>query len=104
MTEKPLFLLMEEAFEGAFIDDCIYEWHQVAAAMLRTIADRIAETQDWGSPDLAVAYWLQEEAVIADNYQPPKDPRNDPDYDTFPYGTEPIPGDTTWAQTKASDH
>jgi len=24
------------------------------------------------------------------------DPRNDEDYDTFDYGTEPIPGDTTW--------
>jgi len=28
------------------------------------------------------------------------DPRNDPDYNTFPYGTEPIPGDTTWAKVK----
>lgn len=25
------------------------------------------------------------------------DPRNEPDYDTFEYGTEPIPGDTNWA-------
>lgn len=24
------------------------------------------------------------------------DPRNDEDYDTFDYGTEPIPGDKTW--------
>lgn len=24
------------------------------------------------------------------------DPRNDDDYDTFDYGTEPIPGDTSW--------
>jgi len=24
------------------------------------------------------------------------DPRNDQDYDTFMYGTEPIPGDETW--------
>ena len=33
------------------------------------------------------------------------DPRNEPDYDTFPYGTEPIPGDKTWAtpKTKAKD-
>jgi hypothetical protein len=29
------------------------------------------------------------------------DPRNEPDYDTFPYGTEPIPGDKTWATPKA---
>lgn len=28
------------------------------------------------------------------------DPRNAPDYDTYFYGTEPIPGDTTWAKTK----
>ena len=27
-----------------------------------------------------------------------KDPRNDQDYDTFLYGTEPIPGDTTWGK------
>ena len=25
------------------------------------------------------------------------DPRNDEDYDTFMYGTEPIPGDSTWS-------
>jgi hypothetical protein len=30
----------------------------------------------------------------------PMDPRNDPDYNTFAYGTEPIPGDTTWAKQK----
>ena len=26
------------------------------------------------------------------------DPRNDDDYDTFEYGTEPIPGDTHWVK------
>ena len=26
------------------------------------------------------------------------DPRNDQDYDTFMYGTEPLPGDRTWAR------
>lgn len=35
-----------------------------------------------------------------ENTNRPVDPRNDPDYDTFPYGTEPLPGDTTWAKTK----
>jgi hypothetical protein len=25
------------------------------------------------------------------------DPRNDDDFDTWAYGTEPVPGDTTWA-------
>lgn len=29
-----------------------------------------------------------------------QDPRNDEDYDTFEYGTEPLPGDTTWRQAK----
>lgn len=27
----------------------------------------------------------------------PQDPRNEEDYDTWDYGTEPVPGDTTWA-------
>ena len=31
------------------------------------------------------------------------DPRNEPDFDTFLYGTEPIPGDTTWTKEKAPD-
>jgi hypothetical protein len=29
------------------------------------------------------------------------DPRNDEDYDTYNYGTEPIPGDTNWSLKKA---
>jgi hypothetical protein len=101
MTDKPLFLLMEEAFDGAFRDECFYEWNEVAAAMLRAIANRIVETQDPDSDDLSVAYWLQEEAALADAWN---DPRNEPDYDTYDYGTEPLPGDTTWAQTKASNN
>jgi len=96
MTKKPLFLVMQDAFNGALHDECFYEWNEVAAAMLRAIADRIVETQDPNSNDLGVAYWLQEEADIADAWK--EDPRNDPDYDTFPYGTEPIPGDTTWGE------
>ena len=96
MTKKPLFLAMQDAFNGALHDDCFYEWNEVAAAMLRAIADRIVETQDPNSNDLGVAYWLQEEADIAAAWK--EDPRNDPDYDTFPYGTEPIPGDTTWGE------
>lgn len=28
------------------------------------------------------------------------DPRNDMDYDTFCYGTEPLPGDRVWAKKK----
>jgi hypothetical protein len=27
----------------------------------------------------------------------PSDPRNEEDYDTWDYGTEPVPGDATWA-------
>jgi hypothetical protein len=93
---KPLFILMGEAFDGAMHDECFYEWNEVAAAMLRAIADRIVETRDWGSDDLTVAYWLQEEADLAIKAE--KDPRNDEDYNTYPYGTEPIPGDTTWGE------
>ena len=32
------------------------------------------------------------------------DPRNDSDYDSYEYATEPIPYDTTWAQTKGLDN
>ena len=28
------------------------------------------------------------------------DPRNETTYDTFTYGTEPLPGDTTWAKKR----
>lgn len=31
------------------------------------------------------------------------DPRNEEDYNTFPYGTEPIPGDRSWVNKKASE-
>jgi hypothetical protein len=105
MTDKPLFLLMEEAFDGALQDDCFYEWNEVAAAMLRAIANRMVETPDQGRDDLGVAQWLQEEAAIAEtwNNEQSYDPRNLPTYDTFTYGTEPLPGDTTWAKTKAPD-
>lgn len=30
------------------------------------------------------------------------DPRNDEDYDTYEYGTEPLPGDETWVNTEKS--
>lgn len=29
-----------------------------------------------------------------------EDPRNDEDYDTFEYGTEPLPGDETWKKSE----
>lgn len=32
-----------------------------------------------------------------------EDPRNDQDYDTFEYGTEPLPGDQTWKKSEAAD-
>ena len=32
-----------------------------------------------------------------------EDPRNDEDYDTYEYGTEPLPGDETWRNSK-KDH
>ena len=28
-----------------------------------------------------------------------EDPRNEDDYDTFEYGTEPLPGDKTWKKS-----
>lgn len=28
-----------------------------------------------------------------------EDPRNEEDYDTFEYGTEPLPGDRTWKKS-----
>lgn len=30
--------------------------------------------------------------------------RNQQDYDDFPYGTEPIPGDRTWARKKCTNN
>jgi hypothetical protein len=32
-----------------------------------------------------------------------EDPRNDEDYDTFEYGTEPLPGDQTWKKAEDED-
>jgi len=68
MSDKPLFLLMADAFDGAMHDDCFYEWNKVAAAMLRAIANRIINPSDWGSYDLSVACRLQKEAAIADTW------------------------------------
>jgi len=31
---------------------------------------------------------------------PVKDPRNEDDFDTWAYGTEPLPKDTTWCASK----
>jgi len=31
-----------------------------------------------------------------------EDPRNDEDYDTFEYGTEPLPHDETWKKAESS--
>jgi hypothetical protein len=32
-----------------------------------------------------------------------EDPRNEDDYDTFEYGTEPLPGDQTWKKSDNGD-
>lgn len=37
-----------------------------------------------------LARWLRDGEVY--------DPRNEEDYDTFEYGTEPLPGDHTWTK------
>jgi len=36
---------------------------------------------------------MSEQALLQDSHS---DPRNEEDYDTWEYGTEPLPGDTTW--------
>lgn len=43
------------------------------------------------------------QSFIEDNtthYLLVEDPRNDEDYDTFEYGTEPLPGDETWKKSE----
>jgi hypothetical protein len=42
-----------------------------------------------------VAQWLKDGTIY--------DPRNDDDYDTYSYGTEPLPGDHTWSMKKAPE-
>ena len=42
-----------------------------------------------------LAKWLRAGVVY--------DPRNEEDYDTFEYGTEPLPNDSTWAQAKGKE-
>jgi len=42
-----------------------------------------------------LSQWMREGAIY--------DPRNEEDYDTFEYGTEPLPNDSTWANKKAPD-
>jgi len=56
---------------------------------------------------------LEDEALLADaianlqsfieenttHYMFVEDPRNEDDYDTFEYGTEPLPGDRTWKKS-----
>lgn len=32
-----------------------------------------------------------------------EDPRNEDDYDTFEYGTEPLPGDKTWKKSDSDE-
>lgn len=34
------------------------------------------------------------------HYEFIEDPRNEEDYDTFEYGTEPLPGDKTWKKSE----
>ena len=50
-----------------------------------------------------LARWLGKGEVYIPPSEEVYDPRNEDDFDTFLYGTEPIPGDTTWAKEKALD-
>lgn len=46
------------------------------------------------------------QTFIEDNtthYAIVEDPRNEDDYDTFEYGTEPLPGDKTWRKSDSDD-
>ena len=38
--------------------------------------------------------------VLAPEAKNNSDPRNEEDYDTWEYGTEPIPGDHTWTESE----
>jgi hypothetical protein len=50
-----------------------------------------------------LARWLSRGEVYIPPSEEVYDPRNEDDFDTFLYGTEPIPGDTTWTKEKAPD-
>jgi hypothetical protein len=50
-----------------------------------------------------LARWLSKGEVYIPPSEEVYDPRNEDDFDTFLYGTEPIPGDTTWVKEKALD-
>ena len=41
---------------------------------------------------MRLAKWLSKGEIY--------DPRNEEDYDTYTYGTEPIPSDPTWTRAK----
>ena len=47
-----------------------------------------------------LARWLGKGEVYIPLSEEVYDPRNENDFDTFLYGTEPIPGDTTWAKKR----
>lgn len=58
---RPLWLDMEEAFDSQ-IDDCFYEFHQAAAAMLKVVATRLEN-----NVFLEAAKYLRQQAEIAES-------------------------------------
>ena len=50
-----------------------------------------------------LARWIGKGEVYIPPSEEVYDPRNEPDFDTFSYGTEPIPGDRTWSK-ESFDH
>ena len=50
--------------------------------------------------------WMEMEKIEPLTPTPPADPRNEEDYDTWEYGTEPLPEDHTWGTKKLAtfDH
>ena len=67
-------------------DSCIVRWFLVAGSA-KNAAPLTQQHKNFSTgknPEIGLNMKLKE------------DPRNDEDYDTFDYGTEPIPGDMTW--------
>lgn len=61
----PLWQEMEAAFDST-VDDCFYEFHEAAAAMLTAIADRL-----YSNVFFEAAAYVREQAEIARKYVKP---------------------------------
>lgn len=59
---QPLWRDMEDAFDSQ-VNDCCYEFHEAAAAMLTSIASRMEQTLDPSGTISNAIDWLQKEAI-----------------------------------------